>query len=257
MKETEGVQPGTPQRKGANFRVKGGIFLEEEKKLARLGGVCGIIAVILFITPIILTTSGLVPQTTQEFLTAAGEPGKGPMFMAVYFSIAAVGVLGIVLMLGLYKALSSEGSTIAATLGALFGILGFLVLAEMIVVQGTVTVYMGGLFNQAANSGEQQEVLTIFRGLRYVDLGLDLVWDIFITLSMMLFGYAMLRHRRFGKVLGLTGMVIGALLLLLNLWSAPVPPKFDLGPVAVLWVLAVSIQMLRTAKLLRTDSNAP
>lgn len=229
--------------------------MEEERRLAKLGGVCGIIAVILFMTPILITISGLVPQTTQEFLTAAGEPGKGPMFMAVYFSIAAVGVLGIVLMLGLYKALSSEGSTIAATLGTLFGILGFLALAEMIVVQGTVTVYMGGMFNQAANSGEQQRLLILFRGLRFVDLGLDLVWDIFIALSLILLGYAMLRHRYFGKVLGSAGIVIGALLLFFNLWSAPLPPTPDLGPVAVLWVLAVSIQMLRTSKFLASNSH--
>jgi len=237
--------------------VKGGIFVEEQKRLAKLGGVCGILAVILFMAPIFLPISGLVPQTTQGFLATAGEQGKGPLFMAVYFSIAAVGVLGIVLMLGLYKLLNIEGSTIAATLGPLFGILGFLVLAEMIVVQGTVTVYMGELFNQAANSWEQQRLLTLFRGLRFVDLGLDLVWDIFITISMILMGYAMLRHRYFGKVLGSAGIVIGALLLFFNLWSAPVPPTPDLGPVAVLWVLAVSIQMLRTAKLLRADSNAP
>jgi len=231
--------------------------MKEGRRLVRLGGVCGIVGLAPFLAPILWSRLSPQAKTTQEFLKAAGEPGKGPLFMAVYFSIAAVGVLGIVLMLGLYKALSSEGSTIASTLGALFGILGFLVLAEMIVVQGTVTVYMGGLFNQAANSGEQQKLLTLFRGLRFVDLGLDLVWDIFITLSLILLGYAMLRHRCFGKVLGSAGMVIGALLLFFNLWSAPVPPKPDLGPVAVLWILAVSIQMLRSVKLMAADSHEP
>jgi len=92
----------------------------------------------------------------------------------------------------------------------------------------------------------------MYRSLRSIDLGLDLVWNVFICISLILFGISMLRSRHFGPVFGMAGIVIGIALLTLNIITAPNPPGsaglVDLGPFAGLWFMVVSIQMLRVAK---------
>jgi hypothetical protein len=77
---------------------------------------------------------------------------------------------------------------------------------------------------------------------------MDLTFDLFLFTAWILLGLCMLRHRDFGKVFGVVGVVLFALAAVLNLRAAPDPPGFDLGPVASLWVLAVYIQMLRASK---------
>ena len=60
----------------------------------------------------------------------------------------------------------------------------------------------------------------------------------------------MLKHPRFGRVIGLVGIVTGAALLGFNLSTFPHPPaeagSLDLGPVLGLWGLVVTIMMARS-----------
>jgi len=81
-------------------------------------------------------------------------------------------------------------------------------------------------------------------------LGLDVAWDAYIGLGTICFALAMLRHPCFGKVFAFSGMVAGAGLLVLHLYTFPTPPQnaglVDLGPVLGLWYLVVTIQMWRS-----------
>ena len=66
------------------------------------------------------------------------------------------------------------------------------------------------------------------------------------------FAAAMLRHPSFGRAIGATGLLLGALLLGFNLWTFPVPPEaagtIDWGPFCALWMLVAYVLLLRAAR---------
>src|SRR3990172_13133443 len=74
---------------------------------------------------------------------------------------------------------------------------------------------------------------------------------IIIGIGTLLFGAAMLGHPRFGKVVGIAGMVVGGVIILgFNVATFPDPPGeaglFDPGPVTGLWYLWVVILTFRS-----------
>ncbi len=79
-------------------------------------------------------------------------------------------------------------------------------------------------------------------------LGLDVAWDVFGGAGTVLFGFALWRHPRFGLVLGVPGVLLGALLLVLNIGTFPTPPAeagwFDIGPFVALWYLVLVVRVL-------------
>ena len=59
----------------------------------------------------------------------------------------------------------------------------------------------------------------------------------------------MLHDARFGRTVGILGILIGAVVILgFNIYTFPTPPKdaglFDPGPVSGLWYLVVTIEMI-------------
>ncbi len=86
--------------------------------------------------------------------------------------------------------------------------------------------------------------------MQAVWLGLDVAWDVYIGLGTVLFGVSMLRHPRFGRPFGISGIILGLGLLVLNLYTFPAPPAnaglMDLGPFIGFWYLAVSVQTWRS-----------
>lgn len=75
-----------------------------------------------------------------------------------------------------------------------------------------------------------------------VQLGIDVCWDIFITLSTILLGIGLLKVRNALEIIiGIFGILIGTTVLILNLYSFPIPPRedglIDLGPLNGLWFL--------------------
>jgi hypothetical protein len=91
-----------------------------------------------------------------------------------------------------------------------------------------------------------------WQGLNWVQLGIDVSWDIYISVSVILLGFVLCTHPRFGMVLGGITMVMGLLLLVLNLWTFPVPPAdsglFDAGPLVGLWFVVLWLRVLFSLK---------
>jgi hypothetical protein len=85
-----------------------------------------------------------------------------------------------------------------------------------------------------------------------IQLGLDVVWDIFLGVGTILLAINMFRHPRLGKIFSITGIIIALALLVLNITTFPVPPaesgSIDLGPLAALWYLAVTIRIAMSFK---------
>ncbi len=223
--------------------------MKDLERITRVGGICGIAAVLVYLGAVLLP--GIDGKTVEEFLTAVGTGRNGNVIMLEHFFGAGFGVLGIIAVWGLHRLLSSEKSSIASSVAAIFGYAAFAIVASMLIVQGTVMARMGARF-VAASASDQPMVVMLYRGLRSVDLGLDLAWDVFGCISFLLFAVLMIRNRHFGLIFGLSGIIIGGLLLSFNIATAPTPPGnaglLDFGPLEGLWFLAVSIQMLRAAR---------
>jgi hypothetical protein len=73
-------------------------------------------------------------------------------------------------------------------------------------------------------------------------------FDTFFFTAWILLGLAMLKSKCFGKIFGALGIVLFGITAVFNIWTAPNPPGFELAPIVSLWVLAVYVQMLRSAK---------
>ncbi len=100
----------------------------------------------------------------------------------------------------------------------------------------------------SANTEETKALIrATFRGANRVQAGLDVAFDIFITISWILFGLNIAKSQNFNKFIGWSGSLIALSLLVLNLYTFPNGPAesglFDLGPLLGLWALIFYIWM--------------
>jgi hypothetical protein len=112
--------------------------------------------------------------------------------------------------------------------------------------------------NNAADTATKATLEWIGKVVDKVQLGLDVSWDVFISVGTLLFALNMLKHPRFGKILGGIGALLAVLLLGFNLYTFPIPPAnadlIDFGPFVGLWYLIVSIQTLRSLAWAKKES---
>lgn len=192
----------------------------------KTGIVCGFLTVAVF--PVMV----LVDLPVQVALTLAASFG-------IFLLIASV---------GLYHFISLHKNSVVLQLGTLFNIIG----ASIVVVMFTVQL---GLFSEGKTYGQdiQKEIKTyVFKTANLTQLSLDVAWDIFISLGTILFAVSMLSHPKLGKVIGIIGILLGAGLFILNIYTFPIPPgeagAYDLGPFTALWYLAVTIMITLSFK---------
>jgi hypothetical protein len=198
----------------------------------RLGAVAGILGVVSYF----MTQIPVVPEGLARIMA---------------FSF---GVWLVVLAVGMSVFLGLERKTIFSQLGALFfGIAGVTV-NFMLVVQQSIRSIMGGYWAETTDPVAQESLRWVWRGLNSVHLGLDISFDIFLMLGVVLLGVAMWGHPRFGKLYAVPGILVAGAALLINLYTFPVPPGsepgtfVDLGPLIGLWGLFVGIRMLGSLK---------
>jgi hypothetical protein len=137
----------------------------------------------------------------------------------------------------------------AARMGAIFLTIAFSMFTLMIVVQQTVRLRY---LQMAANAPEQALKSSLKQVYGVVDLvqqGIDVSFDIFYCVGLILLAAAMYRRPEFGKFLGVFGMAAGGALLIFNLWTFPYIPAdsglLDLGPLTGLWWVLVIVQIIR------------
>jgi len=187
----------------------------------KTGIICGFLTVIVF--PIM----AFVDLPVQLTLTLA----------------ASFGILLLIASIGLYHFISLHKISLSLQLGVLFNIMASAIVVMMFTVQL-------GLFSEGKTYGQdvQKEVKTyVFKTVNLTQLSLDVAWDIFISLGTILFATSMLSHPKLGKIIGGVGILIGLGLLVLNIYTFPIPPGeaglIDLGPFTALWYLAVTIMI--------------
>ena len=184
-------------------------------RLALIVGVTGLLADLVYV----LATAAPLGQTAEAMVASS----FGPL-------IAATSV-------ALYLLLAAERATLAGEIAAIANVVAAGLVTAMVLVQLSV------------NDVEARLSPEVNDAFEHVEFGLDLSWDVFLVAGTILFGCAMIANRRFGRVLGVSGIIVAVALYVLNFATFPEPPAssglVDLGPLIGLWYAAVSIQALR------------
>jgi len=196
----------------------------------KLGIVCGILTTLIY--PLLILVK--MPIIITALLAAA---------MGLLLSLASI---------GLYQVLKLHRKTVKLQIAVLFNIIAGVLLNLMFMVQLTVREFMKGYIDQATNEYAQETYEMIWKSVDKVQLGMDLSWDVYLSVGTFLFALSMLTHPRFGKIFGWLGISFALLLLYFNFISFPVPPGeaglIDFGPAIGLWYLAVAIRILFSLK---------
>lgn len=196
------------------------------KKWIKLGAISGFITIVSY--PIMILVS--LPVQVQLVLAC---------FFGFFFLIAS---------LGLYHFISVNKKTVSLQLGVLFNIIGCSVVTMMLTIQLALFHMKETSSIDAAKDLKNY----IFQFPNSIQLGLDVVWDLFLVVGTILLALNMYTHPRFGKIFSISGVLITLALLVLNIYTFPIPPgesgSIDLGPLVALWYLAVTIQIARSMK---------
>ena len=189
----------------------------------KVGGVCGVLSVISYLAAAFAPLPDLLSNVTAFAF--------GPLL--------AVGVTG------LYYCLALERRGPMIQIATIFGIAGGVTVLIMLTTQQAI-------FSVIKRSSAGPELSQLKAGLNAVQLGIDVAWDVLICVAVVLFGVAMLRHPRFGRVFGSIGIISALMALSFNLWYFPTPPadanSIDWGPLDALWLLVTFVMLLRSTK---------
>ena len=207
-----------------------------ERRLSILGGISGIVGTLCYIIGITMSFS---PALT-------------------YAVVMAWPVLSIVFAFALNRCVALEKDTASNQLAFVFACLGFTLVASMMSVQLAVETGMDSSITNAP--GSQQELLTTAKhSMRWIDLGIDVAWDIFIGTALLFLSIVLSVDTRFGFWWGIPSGLLGAALIIFNTFTFPWPPAeqglVDIGPVIGLFIIALSARLLMPWKHLRATST--
>lgn len=189
--------------------------------------------------------AGLLACVAYPVMVFVPMPRAPTLFLAASFGPAlALASLGLERFLGLHR------ETVAARIAAIANVVAGGLVTAMLLVQ--LQVRYARMDAEPAPQSEAA-IATMIEWVWQVILGLDVSFDVFLGLGTALFGLAMLRHPAFGRIVGATGIAIGAILVLgFNLSTMPRLPRdsglFDPGPVTGAWYLVVTLLVVRARR---------
>ena len=162
------------------------------------------------------------------------------------FMMLMLGPFAIFGMVSIADFLNRDKRFEVVILGKIFGITAFSIwVCVMCIQQGTRLYFHEVLIPQATL--ENIEIYKmVLQGANSVQFTLDIAFDIFYCLLVMLYSVAMMQDKYFGKIIGIFGLLSGLGLLVLNLYTFPYPPAesglIDLGPVTgIFWVIVIAM----------------
>ena len=174
--------------------------------------------------------------------------------LLIFFGFPA---FGIVQWYILHKIFSAGGRSAIGDLALIFAIAGFTLLTAMVWSQMAARLGIANLQSHASSEAERTDFTMILKGVRFVDLGLDVAWDFFIGTSFVLTGIAIRRVRGLGLPWGMPLSILGVALIVLNAWTFPWPPNtrglFDIGPFCAAYLLVFSVQLLLMGRRSRVN----
>jgi hypothetical protein len=172
----------------------------------------------------------------------------------VFLLVMLFPMLGIIFIFSMKEFIDQNHSSYANKLSFVFGSLAFTILAIFISAQ--LAVQIGIDTTSAASTSDNLK--TIKRSIRLVDMGMDVAWDMFIGTYLILF-FLSTRKVPSLKWWGTAFGFLGLILIILNVITFPYPPAesglFDLGPFIALTLLLLSVWMLIIGSRLRQTSS--
>ncbi len=191
--------------------------------IEKIGAIAGILSIIFYVSAIL----PILPDSIG---------------LLVAFSFPLLWIIGY---MGLYHFLKNQNHTPTLEIAYIFGIIGAALACTLIVVQQANFIWNDLAMESAATDEIKALYRASFRGANRVQAGMDVAFDIFITISWVLFGLNIARSPSFNKILGWSGSLIAFCLLTLNMYTFPDAPAesglFDLGPFLGLWALVFFI----------------
>lgn len=144
-----------------------------------------------------------------------------------------MGPLIIIGCLALYYFIKKQRNTVYNILGFVFNALAGLSVTMMMAVQGSVFT-LGKDYSEATDDSTKEMIRQSFKSGNLTQLGMDVCFDVFISLGTAFIGLAILRQKRMMKWLGIPGLLVGLGGLAVNMATFPIPPAdmnlFDPGP---------------------------
>jgi len=193
-------------------------------QLEKIGAVSGILSILFYFGAAVLP---FIPVTIGRLMG---------------FTFPLLWILGF---MGLYHFLKKESHTPTLEIAYLFGIIGAALAGTFIVVQQANFIWHDFAMDSATTIEAQALAKAAFKGANRVQAGMDVAFDIFVTISWFLFGINIARQQVFRKLLGWTTCLLSVGLLTINMITFPNAPAdaglFDLGPFLGLWILVVYI----------------
>lgn len=190
----------------------------------KTGAICGLLGILLYF--------GAAFAPLPDLL--------GYVFAFSFGPLLAIGCTGI------YYFLSLRDNSPRLQIAVVSGIAAGITLLIMLTVQQSIF----GIIEESKKTGTVDQVIQsrISNGLNSIHWGLDIAWDILISVATILFGWTMFKNSGFWKWLGLVGSILGLLLLSFNLYFFPHPPasvdSIDWGPFVALWYMVVFISLM-------------
>lgn len=163
-------------------------------------------------------------------------------------------MLGIVAVFSLKEYIAFRYPNYPNTLSFTFGSIAFTICSIFLSAQLAVQVEI----KPAADLANQAVLKLIKESVRVVDMGMDVAWDMFIGTYLLLFLFAVQRLPEL-KWWGLTGGSLGVALMILNVYTFPIPPTdsglFDLGPFIALFLFALYVRMFILSRQMKQNKR--
>lgn len=172
--------------------------------------------------------AGVIATASYILIVTIPLPDAVAYFMAMLWPI-----LSVFFGFAVYKYIALNKQTVSNQLSFLFGCIAFTLVSIMLSVQ--LGVKAGMAEEIAAADADKKGILElILYSLRWVDLGIDLAWDMFLGVSLIFTGFAFKSHPKIGIWWCIPAILFGVLVLGLNLYTFPNPPNtqgiLDIGP---------------------------
>lgn len=191
--------------------------------------------------------------TVTSYVVATQIP-VGLSLRSSYLIFICFGPLFCTAILAFHMFLRVERSSVALHIGTLLLLIGGAINTVMAAMQGSLRLYFDKLphDDSVAEATRTAWRMALHAG-NALQLGADVAWDAFVLSGLVVWGFAFIRHPRFGPWFGWSAVAVGAGGLVLNACTFPMPPAeeglFDGGPLVGLWFTATTIQLIRLLRM--------
>ena len=129
----------------------------------------------------------------------------------------AIGPLSIVSVIALYYAIRLECRPLPLQIGVVMHVIAGAMMNAMAVVQAAQFAVLPPRIEAAGTEAARTTLTEVLWGVNVVQAGLDVSWDIFLSLGTVCLGIAGMGMPRVGRPLGLLGVPLASIALGFNL----------------------------------------